>query len=148
MKLDSPSQQPDERTLAAILHDIAIGMQNVFTSEIHLARAELTQNAKILGRNTAIAIGWGIVALLGLLPFIAFLVIGLGEVLNHNYWLSSLLIGLVFMTLGGTFTYFFGRKLMRQNFTFPQTRKSLQSETATVKTNVQKITDRIQRRAS
>ena len=46
---------------------------------------------------------FGMIAALSALPIMAFLVIGLGNLLNGNYGLSSAIVGIIFLVFGGGF---------------------------------------------
>ena len=68
--------------------------------EASLAKAEIRETgSKLAGdaREIGIAIG---LALAGSLALVAFLVIGLGNLLGDRYWLSALIVGLVATGVG------------------------------------------------
>ena len=69
--------------------------------EIKLAKIEMQRTASALGddlRNVGIAV---VVATLGALSLMTFLIISIGHLLDDKYWLSSLLIGVIFLAIGG-----------------------------------------------
>ena len=68
--------------------------------EAALAKAEIRETGSALAgdaREIGMAIG---LALAGALALVAFLVIGLGNVLDGRYWLSSLIVGIVATGVG------------------------------------------------
>jgi uncharacterized membrane protein YqjE len=104
-------------------------------SEIALVRAEIKQTTKKLTQyGTLSAIGAGVV-MLSALPFTAFLVIGLGHLLNERYWLSSLIVAIVFALAGGLLTYG-SYKRLRRDADLPRTRMAIKQDARAV---VQKV---------
>lgn len=82
-----------ERSLGELFRDLASETSDLVRQEMRLARTELRQNVRQLGKDAAgLAIGGGVAAVGGLV-LVAFLVAGLGELLGDNYWLSALLVG-------------------------------------------------------
>jgi hypothetical protein len=104
--------------------------------------------AKGAGQHVVLAIVFGVLALLGTMPFLAFLVIGLGKLLGENYWLSSLIISLICIGVGGVFGARYAKKLTQQDFSLPHTRESVQEEREVMKEKLHEVTETIQRRAS
>ena len=89
-----------EPSLGELLKRLTTDTSDLVQQEVNLARAELRQAASTLASGaTKIGIGVGL-ALAGALALTAFLIIALGALLN-NYWLSALIIGIVFLAAGG-----------------------------------------------
>jgi len=66
--------------------------------EIALARVELRESVSVLGKSAVkVGIAAG-VALLGALAAVAFLIIGLGDLID-NYWLSALIVSAVLLAI-------------------------------------------------
>ena len=65
--------------------------------EIALAKLELRESVSVISKDIARLAVAGGVALVGSLALTAFLIIGLGDLLN-NYWLSSLIVTVVLLT--------------------------------------------------
>ncbi|MDQ3949797.1 MAG: YihY/virulence factor BrkB family protein, partial [Gemmatimonadota bacterium] len=73
---------------------------HLIQQEVTLAKTELRQAGATLTRDAAkigIAVG---LALPGVFALTAFLVIGLGDLLN-NYWVAALIVGVLFLAIGG-----------------------------------------------
>jgi uncharacterized membrane protein YqjE len=66
--------------------------------ELALAKLELRESVSVVARDIARLAVAGAVALVGTLSLTAFLIIGLGDLLN-NYWLSSLIVTIVLLTI-------------------------------------------------
>lgn len=94
------------RAVAALAPDQSVGdlfrqltsdSSHLIRQEINLAKTELKETGTRIGQAGAklgIAVG---VAVPGMLALTAFLVIGLGDLMNENYWLSALIVGLAFL---------------------------------------------------
>ncbi|MES2522105.1 MAG: phage holin family protein [Gemmatimonadota bacterium] len=68
--------------------------------EANLAKAEFRETgSRLAGDAREIGIAAGL-ALAGALALVAFLVIGLGNLLGDRYWLSSLIVGVVALVVG------------------------------------------------
>ena len=132
--------------LKSSIQDLMRGLSSLVKSEANLVRVEFVESSRDLGRYVAFVIFIGILALLGLIPFIAFLVIALGKLLQGNYWLSSLIVSVTLTGISGVLGYLFFRKIKSKDLTLPQTRNSLQSETELLKNKVHEISEVMKRR--
>ena len=96
----TPRLQPDE-SVGSLLKQISTDSTHLIQQEIALAKLELRQSVSAVGQAGAklgIAIG---VAIPGMLALVAFLVIGLGDLMNDNYWASALIVGIACLTVAG-----------------------------------------------
>ena len=84
----------DERSLGELFSDLASETSNLVKQEVSLAQTEMTQKAVKVGKNVGFLVVGGAVGYAALLAFIAALIIGLGNLLG-NYWLASLIVGVV-----------------------------------------------------
>ena len=83
----------DNRPLGDLFGDLASDMSNLVRQEVALAKLEVTQKAKFLGRNVGYLVVGGAVAYAGLLAVIAAIIM-----LLDNYmpsWGAALLVGVV-----------------------------------------------------
>jgi len=148
MNFTSAQTSKDPRSTVSAINELVHGIQNLFRGEIQLARAELQNTAQGLRKNITSIVLFASIAMIGILPFIAFLVIGLGKLLNDQFWLSSLIISVLFMGIGGIVASISYKRLKDQNFTLPQTRQSVQEESKAVTGSIKNVTETFQRRAS
>lgn len=130
---------PPSPSMGTIARELAEGLRNLMRSEIYLAKAETKQTVKAVSRQTAMAMGFGVLALLGILPFLAFLVIGLGNLLGGMYWLSSLIVSIVMLTIGGGAAIYSLRNIKKQDFTLPAFRDSLKDERGILNERIQEV---------
>jgi hypothetical protein len=70
------------------------------------------------------------------LPLVAFLVIGLGRLLGDNYWLSSLLIGLLGLSGAGAAAYAFLRKIRAEDLDLPESKKAIRESASVIRNQV------------
>ena len=89
-----------ERSVGELFRDLTTETSALVTKEIALVKAEARQTGATLARDGAkIGIASGL-AFAGALALTAFLVAGLGDLLDGKYWLSALIIGVLFLAIG------------------------------------------------
>lgn len=89
--------KPD--SMGAAAKEVATSFRALVRSEMRLALAEARESVQRAGRDSLQIALAAALAALALLPFMAFLIVGLGRILGGNYWLSSLLVGVLFLAL-------------------------------------------------
>lgn len=98
-------------SLARLLRNLVNDLATLVRQEITLAKTEVRRNVRnIVGHAGQIAVGGG-VALVGALVLVAFLIVGLGVLLGGAYWLSSLLVAILLLAVGGGMGYFGAKRL-------------------------------------
>lgn len=135
----STTGRTGDKSIASTLKELVSGLQSLLRGEIHLATAEVKSSVKEAGRNAAFTAVFAIFLILGFLPWIAFLVIGLGLILGGKYWLSSLIVSVIHLIIGGVMAVRFGKRILDENFRLPITRQSLKSEAQLVKGQLQSV---------
>jgi len=101
------------RSLFRLTRDLLNGVVDLVRQEADLARIEVVENIRNLGRVGGLAAIGGVTAVVGVVIFVEFLVIGLGVLLGGAYWLSSLIVA-VGLIGGGAGTAYLGvRRLER-----------------------------------
>ena len=83
----------ENRPLGDLFGDLATDMSNLVRQEVALAKLEITQKAKYLGRNVGYLVVGGAVAYAGLLAIIAAIIMLLDKVMPA--WGAALLVGVV-----------------------------------------------------
>ena len=90
-----------EASLGELFTQLSSDTADLIQQEASLAKAEAAQTLRRLARDAAaVGVGAGL-ALGGWLALTAFLVIGLGDLLGHNYWLAALIVAVVLLIIGG-----------------------------------------------
>ncbi len=110
-ELQSGYSKTDSKTnveadsFARILRDLGLSTKDLVQGEMALFKAEAKMNLQELRVQFTKLVVFALVALVSSGPLCAFLVIGLGKILNENYWLSSLIVGAVLALIGGGLAY-------------------------------------------
>lgn len=116
-----------EPALGDLVRQLAQDSATLMRQEMALAKAELRENVKSVARDAAMIAVGGIVALLGVLVLIAFLVMALGDALDE-YWLGALIVGLLFVTVGGLMALSFMKKLKKEEVAPTRTIETLKED--------------------
>ena len=88
----------ENRPLGDLFGDLASDMSNLVRQEVNLAKVEITQKAKYVGRNVGYLVIGGAVAYAALLAIIAAIIMLLAKVVPH--WGSALIVGGVVGAIG------------------------------------------------
>jgi hypothetical protein len=118
----------NNRTIGLIFRELIAGVQNLVLNETHLIQTELRRTAQLTRRRSIYMLTSLSLLTIGILPFVSFLILGIGQILGDRYILSSLIVSLLFWLLGGGLTLYFAKKIQKQNFSLPNSRESLQKE--------------------
>jgi cation transport ATPase len=126
MVIDNVSQQNSDRdSYGSILKELGLSAKDVIQSEIQLASSEVRFAAKKVAEHASQAAIFGGLLAISVFPFLAFLVIGLGNLMDGRYWLSSLIVAVVCAAIGGPMALRAFRKIKEQDLAFSYTRDSL-----------------------
>lgn len=90
----------DQEGLSDLLRRFAQDAAGLVRQEIALAKLELREAARAYIRDSAMLGIAAAAALLGTMVFLAFVVIGFGQLIG-NYWLSALLVSLMLFAAAG-----------------------------------------------
>ncbi len=130
----------------SIFRDLMSSLRDLIRSEIRLAKIELRDTTTHLGRQAVQAAFFFILTILGIFPLLAFFVIGLGQLLNNNYLISSLIVALFCMTIGGILAVRSYMKIKQQDLTLPHTRHTIENEIERVDKKIHQIYDGAKRK--
>lgn len=100
---DGPSPAGADPSLGELFRQLAQDSAALVRQEVALAKVEMRENLRSYTRDVAMIVVGGVLALIGALVLIAFLVVALGDVLD-NYWLGALIVGVLFLAVGGFLT--------------------------------------------
>ena len=119
--------QPAQRPAAQLIREVTQCLYDLAKSELHLAQTELTHGARETAKDS-IQVASSIVLMgLGGLALLSFAVIGLGIILQDQYWLSALIIGVILMATGLIAAYLRGRHIPK-NLHLDATKFSLDAD--------------------
>lgn len=150
-QINEPSSEfnsGDVPSFSSVAHEMSESIKSVIRSELQLAKAELKENGSQAAKYSVKLAIFGFIAALGILPFLSFLVIGLGKLLNENYWLSSLIIAVVFLGVGGSVAYVMFKRIKQVDFRFENTRDSVVTQLKTVDRKLHEVKDVAKTKAS
>ena len=88
----------ENRPLGDLFGDLASEMSNLVRQEVSLAKVEVAQKAKYVGRNVGYLVVGGAVAHVALLAIVAAIIMLLAKVLPD--WGAALLVGVVIAIVG------------------------------------------------
>jgi uncharacterized membrane protein YqjE len=116
-----------EPALGDLFRQLAQDSATLVRQEVALAKAELRENVKSVARDTAkIAIG-AVVAAVGALVMVAFLVLLLGDVVGE-YWAGALIVGVLFVAIGAFLAMGAMKRLKKDTLTPEQTIQTLKED--------------------
>ena len=117
-----------ENSLNSAVKELVDGSKLILTGELKIARTEIKDALRTAGRS---GIALGISASLGILgafSLLAFAIIGLGRLLDDNYWLSALLLGVIFAAGGVIIASVAVTRLRRHDFKMTRLADSIRHE--------------------
>ena len=127
-----------EAGLGELFKQLAQDSATLVRQEMALAKAEMTQNLKSAARDaTMVAVGGG-VALLGLLVLILFLVLVIGDALNE-YWAGALVVGLLFLIIGGVLAMGALKRLKHDSLTPARTIDTLKEDKQWAQSEIKQV---------
>jgi uncharacterized membrane protein len=98
MQRMNENRSMENRPLGDLFGDLATDMANLVRQEVSLAKVEVTQKAKYVGRNVGYLVVGGAVAYAALLAILAAIVMLLAKVMPH--WGATLIVGVVVGAIG------------------------------------------------
>lgn len=131
----TPPRTADGRTpgtnndpaLGDLFRQLAQDSATLVRQEMALAKAELKSNVKSVARDAVMVGVGGILALVGALVLLAFLVVAVGDALD-NYWLGALIVGAVFVIVGGLLAMSNLKKLKQEEVAPTRTLETLKED--------------------
>ena len=98
MQRMNENRSMENRPLGDLFGDLATDMSNLVRQEVSLAKVEVTQKAKYVGRNVGYLVIGGAVAYAALLAILAAIIMLLARVMPH--WGATLIVGVVVAAIG------------------------------------------------
>jgi uncharacterized membrane protein len=98
MQRMNENRSMENRPLGDLFGDLATEMSNLLRQEVSLAKVEVTQKAKYVGRNIGYLVVGGAVAYAALLAIIAAIIMLLARVMPN--WGATLIVGVVVAGIG------------------------------------------------
>ncbi len=129
----------DTKSYSHTINDVLVSAKNLLRSEINLFLTELQQLQPQFAKHLMQASFFGALVAFSVLPFLAFLVIGLGLILDGRYWLSSLVVGVLCVAIGVPLSKQALKKIKEEDFNFNQTKRSLKDILQTASEGFEKV---------
>ena len=127
---------PDPSSYGSVLREVGQTAKELVRNEARLMSLELRNVAQKVARHSAEAAAFGGLLVFSIFPFLAFLVIGLGHLLDDRFWLSSLIIAIACAAIGGFFAYRAYRKITDEDLDLSMTKSSLNREKHTLQNKI------------
>ncbi|HEY9514072.1 MAG TPA: phage holin family protein [Gemmatimonadaceae bacterium] len=122
-----------EPSIGELFKRVTADTTELVRQEVALAKVEMRQALSTLEDDVA-RVGTGVgLALVGVLALTAFLIAGLGQLLDDRYWLSALIVGLVFLGIGTVLARNTLAEIKRRGIVPDQTVGSLRDDAAWAK---------------
>jgi len=115
----------DPESFFALFRKLADESALLVRQELDLARAEIRRNIAEMVRHVGQIATGGVVAFVGVLVLVAFLIVGLGALLGGLYWLSTLLVALLLLGSGVGIAFLGARKLTEESLVPENTLESI-----------------------
>src|ERR1044072_8118567 len=97
-RMNENRSMDNNKPLGDLFSDLASEMSNLVRQEVALAKVEVAQKAKYVGRNVGYLVVGGAVAYVALLAIVAAIIMLLAKVLPD--WGAALLVGVVIGVVG------------------------------------------------
>ena len=122
------TDKSDNRSTGSVIREVIDSTKNLAQAEVTMVKADLSESLNNLKHHSLQAGLFGGLLALSVLPFLAFVVIGLGRLIGDRYWLSSLIVSVVCAVVGGTLAARAFRELKRDDLTLRHARDGLGRE--------------------
>lgn len=129
---EQPSMQ--ERTVTSLFGDLARHTSLLFRQELALAKAEMAEKGRELGRGAAIVAAGGLIAFAGILALVGAAVAGLSLVVP--VWAAALIVGVIVTAIGGILAYVGRSSLAPGNLVPHRTIRTLKEDSEWAKDQV------------
>jgi len=133
-----PASFDGDQSLGALFSQLANDSTTLIRQEIALAKAEVRQSVRQTTNGAAKLGAAAAMATVGALVLTAFLVLLLGDLLD-NYWLSALIVGVVFLLIGGILAMSGMRKLKAVQLAPENTLATLREDKAWAQSELQQV---------
>jgi hypothetical protein len=128
------NENRSEKPLGELFSDLASDMSNLVRQEVELAKVEVGQKAKHIGRNIGYLVVGGAIAYAALLAVIAAIILLLDNVMPS--WGASLLVGVVVAGIGWLLIGKAVSALQQTDVTPRETVETLKEDAAWVKQQI------------
>jgi uncharacterized membrane protein YqjE len=127
-----------DASLGELFKQLAQDSTVLVKQEVALAKAEMRENLKSMGKDVAFLAMGGAILLVGVLVLTAFLVALLGDALD-NYWLGALIVGLIYAIVGAVLLMKGKNNLQHDDLKPEQTIATLKEDKRWAESEIQQV---------
>lgn len=134
-----PTRGMEEASFGELLRKLADDSADLIRQEAELVKLEMKEAARAITMDLVkIGVALGIAGVGGL-ALTAFLILVLGNLLDGAYWASSLIVGGVFLLIGGLLAYSGIKDLKKRSFKPEETIETLKEDRDWAKREAQEL---------
>lgn len=136
--------RPQQPSVTVLLKQLVREAGELARAEAHVIKLEMQESTRAMILDGLRVASYSALALLGILSLMAFLIIAFGDLISPHetnvtgFWLSALIIGIVFTALGGAMAYRSAKRL-GQDIRLPNTRIELRTGKQFIKEELVKL---------
>ena len=135
----------EEPPIGELIKDLTNDASTLVRQEVALAKVELRETAKQLGRDAVKLGAAAVFAWFGAMAGVAFLILGLGALLD-SYWLSALIVAVVFLAIGAILAKNAKNDMQKAEMKPVRTMETLQEDKAWAKREIRDFKQDMRRR--
>lgn len=141
---ESPETAKNDLPVIGLLRSLITETSELVRTEIDVLKLELQESTRAMMRDSIKAVVYSGLALLGILSLLAFLIIALGDAIAGGatnvtgFWLSALIIGLIFTIFGGVMALRSAKRI-GSDVTLARARGELRTDRNFVRQEYQKL---------
>lgn len=128
----------EEPPIGELFKELSTDATTLVRQEVALAKAELRQTAKQLGRDAAKVGAAAVLAWFGAMAGVAFLILALGALLD-SYWLSALIVAVVFLGIAAILAKNAKEDMQKAELKPVRTMETLQEDKAWAKREIRDL---------
>ncbi|MHB1634108.1 phage holin family protein [Acidiferrobacter thiooxydans] len=139
-----PGPPVDQMSLKGLLRRAADEASEIIRSEANVIKLEIEESTRALITDALKAAAYSAVALLGLLSLLAFVIIGLADIITNaaspmiSVWASALIIGVLLTGIGGVMAVRYAKRI-GQDAQMKKTRSEFSADKTFIKDEWRKI---------
>lgn len=132
-------RQTETASIGTLFKQLADESRDLVRQEINLAKLEMKESTGHIASNAVQTAIWGGIAALGGLALTAFLVIIIGNALGGAFWAGALIVGVVFLLVGGLMAWRAAKKIAQTDLKPDETIRTLKEDQRWLKHEAQEF---------
>ncbi|MGH7477447.1 MAG: phage holin family protein [Longimicrobiales bacterium] len=140
-----PSATPPGEGLGGTLRELAADMGRLVRQEVQLAKLEVGQTLSAATLDAVRVMIALVLAAIGGLCFVIFMILGIGTLLDGAYWAGALITGTLLLLVGGILTFGAVRDLKRRSVKPEQAMDAVREDLRLAKQEAVALKERMKR---